>query len=310
MAGGDFKSLTPGGHFVENCHIHHFSRVDRVYAPAVHLDGVGNRLSHNLMHHSPHHAMRLEGFEHIVEFNEVHSVVYEYDDQAGLDIYGSPIYRGNVFRYNFWHHIGSGYNVAGQAGIRLDDFISDILIYGNVFYKCAGGHFGAVQIHGGKDNVVDNNLFIDCKAALSFSPWGERRWRDRLAEPRTQATMKRYGVDITSPPFSTRYPDLLHLQDNPDRNFIWRNLIVDCPQRSMRDRGANQWVDNHAMIGDPGFVDRLTRDFSFPANAPIYDQFSFRPIPFKEIGLYEDGNRASWPVAHDVSDRFVGESKP
>lgn len=27
--------------------------------------------------------------------------------------------------------------------------------------------FGAVQIHGGKENVLDNNTFIDCKHALS-----------------------------------------------------------------------------------------------------------------------------------------------
>ncbi len=186
VAGGDRKTLTPGNHFVENCHISDFSRVDRVYAPAVHVDGVGQRIAHNLFHDSPHHGMRVEGYEHTIEFNEIHSVVYEFDDQAGIDIYGNPAYRGLVLRNNFWHHIGSGYNVAGQAGIRLDDFISDVLIYGNVFYRCAGGKFGGVQIHGGKDNIVDNNLFIDCKYAISFSPWGQARWLERLAADGTK----------------------------------------------------------------------------------------------------------------------------
>lgn len=191
--GGDRKTLTPGEHFVENCHIWDFSRVDRVYAPAVHVDGVGQRIAHNLFHDSPHHGMRVEGYEHAVEFNEIHSVVYEFDDQAGIDIYGNPAYRGLMLRYNFWHHIGSGYNVAGQSGIRLDDFISDVLIYGNVFYRCAGGRFGGVQIHGGKDNFVDNNLFIDCKAAVSFSPWGQTRWLQRLAENGTKSAIGRGG---------------------------------------------------------------------------------------------------------------------
>ena len=35
-----------------------------------------------------------------------------------------------------------------------------------------------MQIHGGKDNVIENNLFIECAAMISCSPWGEQRWRD------------------------------------------------------------------------------------------------------------------------------------
>lgn len=307
LSGGELKSLTPGGHFVENCHIHNFSRIDRVYAPAVHVDGVGHRIAHNLFHHSPHHGMRVEGFEHRIEYNEIHSVVYEFDDQSGIDMFGNPAYRGNEIRYNFWHHIGSGHNVAGQSGIRLDDFISGTLLYGNVFYRCAGGRFGGIQIHGGKDNMADNNLFIDCRFAFSFSPWGGRRWLERLSRPGTQAAIQRGGMDITKPPFSTRYPDLARMKENPDRNYIWRNLAVRCGQFSTRDRGVNEYLDNHAIQEDPGFAGPARRDFSLPPDAPIYRRFGFRPIPFGEIGLYEDAYRASWPVHHTITPHYVAE---
>jgi hypothetical protein len=302
VSGGDRNTLSPGKHFVENCHIYDFSRVDRVYAPAVHLDGVGNRIAHNLFHDSPHHAMRVEGYEHTIEFNEIHSVVYEFDDQAGIDMFGNPTYRGNVIRYNFWHHIGSGHNVAGQAGIRLDDMISAVRVYGNVFYRCAGGRFGGVQIHGGKDNIVDNNLFIDCKAAISFSPWGQQRWLERMAD-----STRRAGVDIDKPPYSERYPDLAHLAENPDRNFVWRNVAVDCGQFSIRDRGVNELMDNHAFFGDPGFADPQRRDFTLDDDSPVYDRFGFRPIPFGEIGLYQDEHRVSWPVEHSITPHYVPE---
>jgi len=307
VAGGDRKTLTPGGHFVENCHVRDFSRVDRVYAPAVHMDGVGNRIAHNLFHDSPHHGMRVEGYEHAIEYNEIHSVVYEFDDQAGIDMFGNPAYRGNVIRFNFWHHIGSGHNVAGQAGIRLDDFISAVHVYGNVFYRSAGGRFGGVQIHGGKDNVVDNNLFIDCKYALSFSPWDNARWLERLARDRTKAAVSRGGVDISAPPHSTRYPDLAHVTENPDRNFIRRNLAIDCGDFSVRDRGVNELMDNHVFVGDPGFADPTRRDFTLPDDSPVYDRFGFRPIPFQEIGLYQDELRATWPVEHDITPHYVRE---
>ncbi len=307
VEGGDRKTLTPGSHFVENCHIHDFTRVDRVYAPAVHLDGVGHRVAHNLIHDSPHHGMRVEGYEHAIEFNEVHSVVYEADDQSGIDMFGNPAYRGNVIRYNFWHHIGSGHNVAGQAGIRLDDYISAVLVYGNVFYRCAGGHFGGVQIHGGKDNIVDNNLFVDCESAISFSPWGKPRWLKGLKRDWTQKNITRGGVDITKPPHSVRYPDLARMTENPDRNFIWRNLAVNCKRFTLRDSGTNELMDNCVFNGDAGFVDLAKRDLTLPPDSPVYDRLGFRPIPFDEIGLYKDKNRATWPVEHEITPHYFSE---
>jgi concanavalin A-like lectin/glucanase superfamily protein/parallel beta helix pectate lyase-like protein len=306
-AGGNKGTLTPGKHFIENCHIYDFTRIDRAYAPAVHLDGVGNRIAHNLFHHSPHHAMRVEGYEHRIEWNEIHSVVYESDDQSGIDMFGNPAVRGNMIRYNFWHHIGSGHNVAGQAGIRLDDFISGVLIYSNVFYRCAGGRFGAVQIHGGKDNMVDNNLFVGCKYALSFSPWGEKRWLERLARDTTQRAVKVGGVDITKPPHITRYPDLADLEANPDRNCIWRSLVMECGQFSTRDRGVNELLDNHMLPGYSELAEPDQGDFRLDEKSPIYDRFGFRPIPFEEIGLYQDENRATWPVEHEVTPMYVEE---
>ena len=49
------------------------------------MDGVGNRIAHNQMHDAPHHAIRMEGNDHLIEFNEVDHVVQEADDQGGFD---------------------------------------------------------------------------------------------------------------------------------------------------------------------------------------------------------------------------------
>ncbi|MBM4035057.1 MAG: hypothetical protein FJ291_25215, partial [Planctomycetes bacterium] len=307
VAGGDRKSLSPARHVVENCHVRDFSRVDRVYAPAVHLDGVGGRISHNLFHDSPHHGMRVEGYDHAIEFNEIHSVVWESDDQAGIDMFGNPAYRGNAIRYNFWHHIGSGHHVAGQGGIRLDDMISSTLLYGNVFYRCSGGHFGGIQIHGGKDNIADNNLFIECKFAVSFSPWGQKLYESRVTSEGVRKAVAMGGVDITQPPHSARYPDLARIAEGADRNFLWRNLAVRCGRFTTRDRGVNELLDNHALADDPGFADPTRRDFRLSDASPVYDRFPFRPIPWPEIGLYPDEFRATWPVEHDITPHFVNE---
>ena len=307
VRGGDYKTLTPARHFVENTHVFDFSRVDRAYAPAVHLDGVGIRIAHNLFHESPHHALRIEGFEHTIEFNEIHSCVYEFDDQGGIDIWGNPTYRGLVIRHNFFHHIGSGHQRSGQAGIRLDDFISRVLMYGNVFYRCSGGRFGAIQIHGGKDNIADNNLMVDCKCAFSFSPWGQKRWEERLKSSFISGRLKRTRVDVTQPRFVTRYPDLAHMAENADRNFIWRNVAVGCGQFAMRERGVNEMFDNVALAADPGFADAAKRDFRLSPQSSIYDRLALRPIPFGEIGLYNNELRATWPVEHKITPHYFRE---
>ena len=50
----------------------------------------------------------------------------------------------------------------GAAGVRPDDMISGVAVYGNIFERCGTINFGGVQIHGGRENLVEGNLFIDC----------------------------------------------------------------------------------------------------------------------------------------------------
>jgi len=304
LKGGDRKTLTPSGHFVENCHIYDFSRVYRTYTPAVLLEGVGGRVAHNLFHHAPHSAMRVEGNDHIVEFNEVHSVVHDSDDQGAVDMWFNPAYRGNVFRFNYWHHIGSGLG-HGNAAIRLDDAICGTLIYGNIFYRASDAAFGGVQIHGGKENVVDGNVFLDCKYAVSFSPWGEKRWREIIAG---EAVVKKttQEVVIAQPPYSTRYPELARLAENHDANFIWRNLVAACGAFTARDPGVNDFVDNYVTGHDPGLVDPETGRLRPKALRRAAEGLGPLPvgIPFEEIGLYPDEFRATWPVRHKVIESY------
>lgn len=291
IAGGDRKTLKPCGHFVENCHIHHFSRHDRTYTPAVWLDGVGSLVRHNLFHDTSCHGMRVNGNDHLIEFNEIHHTVLESDDQGGLDMWGNPTYRGNVIRYNYWHDIGKGTPKCGQAGVRLDDAICGTVIYGNFFQRCSRGHFGGVQVHGGKENWIDNNVFVDCKYAVSFSRWGRNRWFKFLAERGVAQTTKE--VDIRKPPYATRYPDLARLGRDPDVNHVWRNLVFRCAGLFRNDGRIQDLLSNTVTREDPGFMDVKRNDFRLKAGAEFCRRTGFRPIPFDEIGLYTDTYRSA-----------------
>ncbi len=293
--GGNRKTLAPGGHFVENCHIHNLSRIDHTYTPAVRMGGVGNRIAHNRFHNIRSSAIRLGGNDHLVEFNDVFDVVWESDDQGGADMFGNATFRGNIYRYNYWHHIGIGHDsreepACGRAGIRLDDAISGTLVFGNVFWRCSAGKlgFGGVQIHGGKDNVLENNIFVDCEAAISFSAWGEGRWK-QFTKNALQAP------DVDKSLYVQRYPQLARLSEDHDINTVAHNLVYRCNEFLRRDRGRNRLIGNIVVDKDPGFIDAAGGDFRLKGKLPPH----FKPIPFEQIGLYTDSFRHKLPGKHD-----------
>jgi len=274
IAGGDRRTLTPGRHFVENCTVFDISRLKRTYTPAVHLDGCGNRVAHNLFEKMPSSAMRIEGNDHLIELNVIRNAVQESDDQGGLDMFGNPLYRGVVIRWNRWSDIRGGTH-SGAAGVRLDDMISGVTVHGNIFERCGAVAFGGVQIHGGKENLVDGNLFLDCLGGVSFSRWGPKRWLESI-----QRFLQQAGQD----PYSSRYPELARLKTDADVNIVSRNLFIRCQSVFLRDGGIEQTVLNAATTESfdlqTASQDRLLRD------DPHLKSLLFEPIPLEEIGPY------------------------
>ncbi len=276
--GGDRQTLSPGGHFVENCTVSDISRIKRTYAPAVHMDGCGNRVAHNLFERIPSSAMRIEGNDHLIELNVIRNVVRESDDQGGIDMFGNPLYRGVVIRWNRWSDIQGGTH-CGAAGIRLDDMISGIAVHGNLFERCGAVLFGGVQIHGGKDNLVDGNVFIDCRAGLSFSRWDEARWLKGIEGSLQQASRE---------PYASRYPDLARLKTGANVNYVSRNLMVRCQDVFTRDGGVERSVLNQASDA-PIAPEVLSGENAGDARLR---QILFDPIPVNEMGPYAHPWRA------------------
>lgn len=278
VSGGNRKNLASGQILIENNEVSHFGRLSRTYNPALLLEGCGARVAHNHFHHAPSSAMRIEGNDHLIEYNQVDHVVQESDDQGGIDMWGNPAYRGVVIRFNRWQDIGGGEHVpCGQAGIRFDDAISGMLVYGNLFERTSNGHFGGVQIHGGHNNIIDNNLFTGCRYGVSFSPWGQKRWEEYLARDHVQRHLHT-DVNIRLPPYSTRYPELAELGTKPDINSVWRNLFAGAEQPFYKKpKGTDDW-DNRVLP-------------ALPPDPAAHT--AFRPLPLDEIGPYPDPSRAT-----------------
>ncbi|QEH34851.1 hypothetical protein OJF2_33960 [Aquisphaera giovannonii] len=294
VIGGDRATLTPGRHLVENCDIHDFGRIDRTYTPAIQLEGVGNRVAHNRMYDAPSSVMRIEGNDHVIEYNDVYAAVRESDDQGAMELYGNPTYRGVVFRHNRFVDCGKaapGAIVHGQAAIRLDDAISGVLIYGNVFVRSASGHFGGVQMNGGRDNVIDNNLFVDCKLGISGGWYGSNGVWKSLEEGHRPD-----GFFLT-PLYLGRYPEMAAMLKPPGINHAWRNVAYRCGPLAAEDlEHLDRLEDLELGASDPSFADAARGDFRLSPSQALTRSVGFRPIPVEEIGPYPDPLRASRPA--------------
>ena len=313
LDGGDRVTLKECGNFAENCHIHHFGRLFRTHRDAVSLNGVGCRASHNSIHDAPHHAMNFGGNCHLVEMNEIYDVCTETDDAGSIYTGRDWTVRGTVIRHNFFHDIGGSAHVGNQA-IYVDDNACGITSVGNVIFRV----YRAFLIGGGRDNVMENNVIVECKIPMHIDNRG-MNWAGKKSENWGTLTGRLKAVPYQSDAWRARFPELVNILDDapetPKGNRVARNLIVRCGEmhlaKEAREMGTIQ--DNWATAEDPGFVNAAGLNFALKPDAPALRQIpGFVRIPFEKIGLYRDEYRKVLPVnnpsATPATSAFVGET--
>jgi len=283
VSGGNRETLEKANFYIDDCHIHDLSRIDRTYTPGIWVDGVGTTITHCRIHDVPSSAMRINGNDHTVEYNELFHVVTESDDQGAIDMWGDPTYRGNVFRFNYIHDTGplttGEINThAGRAGIRFDDAISGNLVYGNIFKNCSGGNFGAIQIHGGKENLIKNNLFYQCENGISFTPWNLDHWMKY-----NNKTLE--FLERNKEVYLRNYPDLENVNENLNSNTLTQNIFLECEKTTIRQPKVIIFKNNLVTDKNPGFENLQKERYGLNSIPENVKKIKFEPIPVEKIGL-------------------------
>ena len=300
LDGGDRRTLTPGGNFAVNNHLYDYSRWSFTYRPGVLVDGVGNRVAHNSIHDAPHTAILLSGNDHIIEYNEIYRVCLQTGDAGAFYMGRDFTMRGNIVRYNYFHDIArnlEGSSFVDVMSVYLDDCASGTTVYGNIFYR--GGR--AAMIGGGRDNTIENNIFVDCAPAIHVDGRG-LGWAKFWFDGRDPTLMDRLkAMNFTAPPYSTRYPHLANiLADDPavpKYNRIARNICVGTNWIEWLDGINDKVVEvrDNLTAGDPRFVSLQKRDFRLKPDSPAL-KLGFQSIPIQKIGLYRDPYRPQLPT--------------
>ncbi|MGD9495124.1 MAG: right-handed parallel beta-helix repeat-containing protein [Armatimonadota bacterium] len=294
--GGDRPTLTPGGNVVENCHIHDFGEITRMYVPGVAVGGVGNRVANNLIHTAPHQAISFSGNDHVIELNEMHSVCYESNDAGAIYSGRDWTMRGTVIRHNYMHHV-NGREGRGAVGVYLDDMWCGTEIIGNVFYRVIRAAF----VGGGRDCLIANNIFAECPRAIHIDA---RALGWAAASVPTTMTTRLNAMPYRTPPWSERYPRLVNILDDepaaPKGNVVARNVVIGpYPWADIEGRARPyQSIEEPLVIEDRAAFDPRTLRLKLPAGSALPE--GFEPIPVERIGLYAHEDRPTWPVHHHV----------
>ncbi len=286
LGGGNRLTLQPGGDYAINNIIHNSNVVTYCWGPAILISGVGNYIGHNLIYDQPNFAIFLHGNNHLIEYNVVHDVCLQMDDNGAFYMGRDYTQRGNVVRYNLFANVHSHYGHLGDQGVYLDDLTSGTTVVGNIFLKTQRG----VLIGGGRDNRIQNNLFLDCPLGIWIDARGTS-W----AKAAVYGGIKKLlaAVNAFHPPYSVRYPHLLNLQKYyrgtpgipPADNVVARNI----------EFGGKQWIALGIRRGiAPGLI---RRDNSIGVNPNVVNirRIGFKPIPLRRIGLYQDRYRLHLP---------------
>ena len=269
--------------------------------------GSGNTIAHNRIERTSRHGIYLYSgvnYSHnnIIEFNEVIDSSLETADTCAIGTLGRDKQpSGNIIRFNLVRNVvGMGTTVSGQIvspyynwGIYLDDYSSGTTVYGNIV---VGTVKGALMIHGGKDNLVENNIFID-GAENQIQLW-----------PRDDF-MKGNVIHRNIIVYNQPKAKLWHSNKNWRRdrmtecnfNLYWQadGLDLAKTEQAITPEGNfDQWqaagFDRNSLIADPLFVAPEKNDFRLKPNSPAF-RLGFQVIPVERIGL-KGFNHNQYPV--------------
>jgi hypothetical protein len=198
-------------------------------------------------------------------------------------------------------------------GIYCDDSSTDVLVFGNVFYKMNTKH-GVLFTNSGWDLKMKNNIIIEpishtALISAHYYTWASGSGPSMFGEKGLLKRRLLENVNIYQSPYSERYPELMNylrpIVDGKEwegmrarRNVLSENLIVGGPENPLHLDGGEhaqcEYVNNYRTDENPGFVDFQNGNLNLQPNSEVFKKIlGFKALPFDKMGLYIDQYRKS-----------------
>lgn len=300
---GHRQKLLPSASSIDNNYIHHIGEM--AFNEAIQLAAsVGVTVSHNLMHDLPKSAIRTDLINNcLFQFNEIHNIALKESDNGAFYNYGGWTTYGNIFRYNFLHHLHR------SNGLYCDDGDSGDMFYNNIIHDA----IEAIKFGGGHDNMATNNLIINSKSQVvddrgrfrNYTVQSEYGQRVRDIKP-DQEPWKSYGLslakqyqlqhtlwsDILKESWHPEYPNGCRMSDNITVN----SGKFEKPEKGEVEIRGNAELKSvkEAMFEDYEGMVLKTKHPLILQKLPRINTF------FDSIGLYTNKYRKSLPSRRET----------
>lgn len=260
------------------------------------LKGSNNRVAFNRIMKMPKWGVCIAYNSHsnVIEYNEIIDTNQETKDTGAIYIYRhKEIESGNILRYNFIRNSnGLGTTADGRIlsphyswGIYLDNYSSNTKIYGNIIVDTVRG---GVFIHGGRDNVVENNILVNgLEHQIYILPIGDFMKGNKFR--RNLIVFDNPKADIWYSYAQIWWRRAAPLMTECNFNLYWHTGGLDLTKEGVITQEINlaRWqelgYDRNSIIGNPLFVASEKGDFRLRAESPAF-KLGFEPIPIERIG--------------------------
>jgi len=263
LAGGDRKNIVLGDNYVENCRIHNYNRIEMQYRVGVVMSGLGNRVSGCEIYQSATMALLMLGNDQTVEYNNIHHVCMDIEDNGALYYGRNPTQRGSVIRWNYVHDIEVPFNV---RAFYHDDGSGAAEVYGNILRNITSP---PVQIGGGSDIRYHDNIFMDLPCAAVKTDGRLKTWgADRLIAHRDSVAL------VDGPAFRAHYPEFASYYEGdpaePQRNEFIRNALYNVRWAFEKVIWSDHFY-NDDISGQANFISTLRDNWKTTTNPGFID---------------------------------------
>jgi parallel beta-helix repeat protein len=253
-------------------------------------------IAHNRITDIPRYAVSFKSqgednlaHRNVAEFNEIRRCNLETNDSGAFETLGYERRdSGNIIRYNLiLDSVGMITTPDGKIltphftwGVYLDDLSSGTTVYGNIIARNTSG---GCCIHGGQNNVFENNIFVQGhEHQVRLQPRsdfmkGNKFVRNIVAYSRPESHLI----------FSwANQPNMFSECDN---NLYWlKGADLRALKTHIMPSGTfAQWqtagYDTHSLVADPLFVDAAHDDYRLKPDSPAL-KLGFKAIPVEKIG--------------------------
>jgi len=305
IEGGDGATLARGDNVVDNCHISHFGRVTANYRPGICMNGSGNAITHNLIHHTDHQAIQFNCSDLYIGWNVIHDTLQHNNDAGAVYCCGQQgrgwtDMRGTLIEHNFIHRTGRPHHAKNCMALYFDDSSSGIRARYNFINRADIGVYGG----GGNLNRIESNLLVACSWPIKQGNRGpDTRFFNGAQKGKEGPLWKQLVKRHSSPAWAARFPEtarILALADGrfahwPLYNRFVGNVEVGCGEedrKPVNEKFGNVWEGNRKLADATGCIGFLGRDWRLD---PASESFAALggDLGFERAGLYDSQRRFS-----------------